>query len=66
MTKVKKLEDEVQNLSPTDLATFREWFRKYDAEEWDQQIEVDVREGSMDKLAEQALADHAAGTSKEI
>ena len=66
MTKVKKLEDEVQNLSPTDLATFREWFRKYDAEEWDQKIEVDVREGSMDKLAEQALADHAAGTSKEI
>ena len=66
MTKVKKLEDEVQNLSPTDLATFREWFRKYDAEEWDQKIEVDVREGRMDKLAEQALAEHAAGTSEEI
>ena len=66
MTKVEKLEIEVQNLNQTDLEIFREWFRQYDAEEWDQQIDVDVREGRMDELAKEALAEHAIGTSKQI
>ena len=66
MTKIEKLENEVQNLSRADLTTFREWFRQYDADEWDQQIEEDVHEGRMDKLAEEALAEHAAGTTKEL
>ena len=66
MTKVEKLENEVQTLSRTDLAIFHEWFSQYDADEWDQQIEVDVREGRLDKLAEEALAEHAAGTTKEL
>ena len=66
MTKVEKLEIEVQNLSLTDLEVFREWFRQYDAKEWGQQIEVDVREGRMGELAKEALAEHAIGTSKQI
>ena len=66
MTKVEKLEIEVQNLNRTDLATFREWFRQYDDKEWDQQIEVDVREGRMGELAKEALAEYAIGTSKQI
>ena len=66
MTKVEKLEIEVQNLSQTDLEIFREWFRRYNAEGWDQQIDVDVREGRMDELAKEALAEHAIGTSKQI
>lgn len=66
MTKIEKLENEVQNLSQADLASFREWFRRYDADQWDPQIEEDVREGRMDRLAEEALAEHAAGTTKEL
>ena len=66
MTKVEKLESEVQNLSRPDLAAFREWFRQYDADEWDQQIEEDVRAGRLDQLAEEALAEHAAGTTKVL
>ena len=66
MTKVEKLESEVQNLNRPDLAAFREWFRQYDADEWDQQIEEDVRAGRLDKLAEEALAEHAAGTTKVL
>ena len=66
MTKIEKLEHDVQKLGRKELATFRKWFRKYDADEWDQQIEEDVREGRMDKLAEEALAEHAAGTTKEL
>lgn len=66
MTKVEKLECEVQNLSPTQLAAFREWFREYDADEWDRQIEEDVRADRMDKLVEEALVEYKAGATKEI
>jgi len=66
MTKVEKLEREVQKLSRTQLEAFREWFREYDAYEWDRQIEEDVRADRMDKLAEEALAEYKAGTLKEI
>ena len=66
MTKVEKLENEVQKLSHTQLAAFREWFREYDADEWDRQIEEDVRAGRMDKLAEEALAEYKAGATKEL
>ena len=66
MTKVEKLEREVQKLSHTQLAAFREWFREYDADEWDRQIEEDVRAGRMDKLAEEALVEYEAGATKEL
>ena len=66
MTKVEKLEREVQNLSRTQLEAFREWFREYDADKWDRQIEEDVRAGRMDKLAEEALVEYKAGATKEL
>lgn len=66
MTKVEKLEREVQKLTRTELAAFREWFREYDSDEWDQQIEGDVRAGRLDKIAEEALAEHKAGRTKEL
>ena len=66
MTKVEILESEVQNLSRPDLAAFREWFRQYDADEWDQQIEEDIRAGRLDQLAEEAIAEHAAGTTRVL
>ncbi|CAA9301408.1 MAG: hypothetical protein AVDCRST_MAG93-4626 [uncultured Chloroflexia bacterium] len=66
MTKVEKLEREVRELDRAELAAFREWFREYDSNEWDQQIEEDVRAGRLDKLAEEALAAHKAGKSKEL
>ncbi len=66
MTKIEKLEREVRELSRAELAAFREWFRKYDSKEWDRQIEEDIRTGKLDKLAEQALAAHKAGETKEL
>lgn len=66
MTTVEKLENEVQKLSHTQLAAFREWFREYDADVWDRQIEEDVRADRMDKLAEEALTEYRAGTLKEL
>jgi hypothetical protein len=66
MTKIEQIEQDVRKLDRDELATFRRWFREYDSEEWDRQIEDDVRAGKLDKLAEEALAAHRAGKSKEL
>ena len=66
MRKVEKLENEVQQLSPDELAAFRDWFRRYDSDEWDKEIERDVLAGKLDKLAEEAIAAHKAGKTREI
>ncbi len=66
MTRIEKLEREIQKLSPEELANLRDWFREYDAEAWDRQIEEDVRGGRLDRLAEQALEAHKAGRTKEL
>jgi KaiC/GvpD/RAD55 family RecA-like ATPase len=66
MTKVEKLENEVQQLNPDELATFRDWFRRYDSDEWDKEIERDVSAGRLDKSAEEAIAAHKAGRTREI
>ena len=66
MSKVEKIEQEVQALSPEDLARFRAWFLEFDWTAWDHQIEQDARTGRLDALAEQALRDHAAGKTKPL
>lgn len=66
MSKVEDIELEIQRLTPPELEAFRRWFREYDSDEWDRQIEADIRQGKFDKLAEEALAAHSAGKSKEL
>jgi KaiC/GvpD/RAD55 family RecA-like ATPase len=66
MRKVENLENEVQQLNPDELAAFRDWFRRYDSDEWDKEIERDVSAGRLDKLAEEAIAAHKAGRTREI
>ena len=66
MTKVEKLENEVQQLSPDELAAFRDWFRRFDSDEWDKEIERDVSAGRLDRLAGEAIAAHKAGRTREI
>lgn len=66
MSRIEQIEHEIQNLNRVEFEAFRNWFRKYDADEWDKQIEEDVRAGRLDKLAEEALAAHKAGRTKEL
>jgi hypothetical protein len=66
MSKVEKLEHEVKKLGRRELSAFRRWFREYDSDEWDKEIEEDVRAGKLDALAKKAIAEHKAGRSKEL
>jgi hypothetical protein len=61
MSKVESIEGDIQKLSDDELADLRQWFAAFDAETWDRQFEDDVRAGKLDKQAEWALRDHAAG-----
>ena len=62
MSKVENLEREIQKFTQSELKAFRRWFREYDSDEWDRQIDEDARTGKLDKLAEEALAAHRAGS----
>ena len=66
MSRIQRLEQEIKELTPRELAAFRRWFQEYDAAEWDKQICEDALAGRFDKLAEKALADHQAGRTTEI
>jgi len=66
MSKIEKIEQEVQALSPEELSQFRTWFLEYDWAAWDRQIERDSQTGRLDDLAARALRDHAAGKTTPL
>jgi len=66
MGRIEKIEQEIQALSPEELAQFRAWFLEYDWAIWGGQIERDAEAGRLDDLATRALRDHAAGKTTPI
>ena len=63
MSRVEHIEGQVKGLSVDELRAFRDWFRRFDAEVWDEQIEADAKNGRFRSLAERALQDHESGRS---
>jgi hypothetical protein len=63
---VEELEKAIAKLPSDELARLRAWFDEFAANEWDKQIERDIKAGKFDKLAEEALADHKAGLSRKL
>ena len=66
MSKIEKIEQNIQALSPAELAQFRAWFLEYDWAIWNRQIERDAEAGRLDDLATRALRDHTAGKTTPI
>ena len=66
MTVVSEIEVAVANLSREDLAAFRDWFQKFDADAWDKQFEADVAAGRLEALAEEALRDLREGRCTDL
>lgn len=63
---IEDIEKAVAKLSPEELVKFRAWFDEFDAERFDRKIERDVGTGRLDRLADEALAEHRAGRSREL
>lgn len=66
MGKIEDIEKAVSELSDDELARFRAWFEAFDARLFDEKIERDAEAGRLDRLAEDALADHRAGRTREL
>ena len=66
MTTTEDIEKAVEQLAPRELARFRAWFEAFDAERFDAAIERDIKSGKLDGFAEEALAAHRAGKSREL
>jgi len=66
MSTIQEIEQAVSRLSLEELARFREWFDGFDARIWDRQFEEDAKSGRLDRLADQAIADLAAGKYTEL
>ncbi|HDY69022.1 MAG TPA: hypothetical protein ENH85_14685 [Candidatus Scalindua sp.] len=66
MKTVKEIESAITHLSLKELSYFREWFDEFEADEWDKQFEKDVKEGKLDKLAEQANKDFRENRCSEL
>ena len=58
MHKIEIVAQAIRMLSTAELAAFRNWFREFDAEAWDRQIEEDAKSGKLDALANAALKAH--------
>lgn len=66
MSKVEAIEQQIEKLSPEELAAFRSWYAAFDAEAWDRQFEADVQAGKLDALGDKALRAHTAGQSTKL
>ena len=64
--RIERIEKEISELSARELEDFRAWFERFDAELWDAEIERDSASGTLDSLADEALAAHRAGRSKPL
>lgn len=63
---VQELETAVSRLSKQELAAFSQWFEQYVAEQWDRQIEADIRAGRFESAGKRAKADYEAGRCTEL
>jgi hypothetical protein len=66
MTKLEKIEQDIASLSSADLHKLADWIAEYRDAQWVKQIDSDAAAGKLDKLAEEALAEHRAGLTKPL
>jgi hypothetical protein len=66
MSKIERIERDVQALAPIELAALSKWFQEFDSAAWERQIEDDVRLGKLDGLADAALKASGAGKCSEL
>jgi hypothetical protein len=60
------IEKAIEQLPPHELARFRAWFEQFEARQFDTAIERDAQAGKLDAHANEALAAHRAGRSREL
>ncbi len=63
---IEQIKEAVLQLSPADSALLRRWFDEFDADVWDKQFELDVSEGRLDALGDEAIQDVHQGRCTDL
>ena len=63
---LKEIESDIAALPKDQLVKFRAWYAQFDADAWDQQINLDAANGKLDALSEVALAAHKTGNTTRL
>ena len=63
MSSIQEIEKAIANLPRKDFLRLRERIQRRFDDQWDEQFEKDVAAGRLDRLGEQALAEHRVGRS---
>lgn len=66
MSTIAEIEDAIRKLPDEELVALRAWFADFDAAVWDRQFELDVAEGRLDALADEALRDLRKGRCTDL
>ncbi len=61
---VQDIKRAIEQLHEDDFWKLSEWLIQRHADQWDHQIEEDIRAGKLDKFAEEALREHREGKSR--
>jgi hypothetical protein len=63
---ITHIKQTISALDNDSFAQLREWFIEFDNARWDKQIEADSNSGKLDFLIDAAMAEHQAGTVKDL
>ena len=66
MTTAEDIEKAIERLPPNELARFRAWYEEFEARRFDAAIARDATAGKLDAHADEAIAAHRAGRSREL
>lgn len=66
MTTVQDIENAIRQLSSEELAQLKQRIADYEWEQWDKQLEKDIKAGRLDALAKEALQDLRDGKTTEL
>ena len=66
MTTLKEIETAIEKLPRNEFFELTDWVRARSGDEWDRQIEDDVRSGRLSQLASVARKEFLAGKTSEF
>ncbi len=61
-----QIESAILQLSPDEYKELSRWFADRDYQLWDEQLEQDIKDGKLEALAQEAIAEFEAGHSQII
>jgi hypothetical protein len=66
MGKLERLQREISEMTPEELAAFDAWYLAFEADAWDRRIERDAESGALDDLAQRAVEAHRSGRTRPL